>query len=101
MGRKVIAAAGGEVRGSKIAVLGLTFKPNTDDMRDSPAIAVVQALQDAGAQVIGYDPEGMPHVSPQLDAICRGKSELQATAGRSFGKCSKPFPRRGQPAAPR
>lgn len=49
MGRKVIAAAGGDVRGKKIAVFGLTFKPNTDDMRDSPAIAVVQTLQDAGA----------------------------------------------------
>jgi UDPglucose 6-dehydrogenase len=59
MGRKVIAAAGGDVRGKTIAVLGLTFKPNTDDMRDSPAIAVIQALQDAGATVKGYDPEGM------------------------------------------
>ncbi len=59
MGRKVIQACGGEVRGKTIAVLGLTFKPNTDDMRDSPAIAVVQTLQDAGATVRAYDPEGM------------------------------------------
>ncbi len=69
MGRKVIAAAGGDVRGKTIAVLGLTFKPNTDDMRDSPAIAVIQALQDAGATVKGYDPEGMEnarHVIPNL-----------------------------------
>ena len=48
MGRKVIAAMGGEVRGKTLAILGLTFKPNTDDMRDSPAIAVIQTLQDAG-----------------------------------------------------
>jgi len=59
MGRKVIAACGGDVRGRTIAVLGLTFKPNTDDMRDSPAIAVVQTLQDAGASVRAFDPEGM------------------------------------------
>jgi len=59
MGRKVIAACGGDVRGRTIAVLGLTFKPNTDDMRDSHAIAVVQTLQDAGASVRAFDPEGM------------------------------------------
>lgn len=59
MARKVIAAVGGDVRGKTIGVLGLTFKPNTDDMRDSPAIAIVQALQDAGAVVRGFDPEGM------------------------------------------
>jgi UDPglucose 6-dehydrogenase len=59
MGRKVVAACGGSVRGKTIAVLGLTFKPNTDDMRDAPAIAVIAALQDAGARVRAYDPEGM------------------------------------------
>ncbi len=59
MAKKVIAAADGTVRGKTVALLGLTFKPNTDDMRDSPAIAVVQALQDAGARVRAYDPEGI------------------------------------------
>jgi UDPglucose 6-dehydrogenase len=59
MGRKVVAACGGSVRGRTIAVLGLTFKPNTDDMRDAPSIAVIAALQDAGARVRAYDPEGM------------------------------------------
>ncbi|WP_117193879.1 UDP-glucose dehydrogenase family protein [Rhizobium terrae] len=67
MGRKVIAAAGGDVRGKKVAVLGLTFKPNTDDMRDSPAIAVVQTLKDAGAIVSGYDPEGMENAKQMMD----------------------------------
>jgi UDPglucose 6-dehydrogenase len=67
MGRKVIAAAGGEVRGKKVAVFGLTFKPNTDDMRDSPAIAVVQTLKDAGAIVSGYDPEGMENAKQMMD----------------------------------
>ena len=59
MGRKVIAACGGSVRGRTVAVLGLTFKPNTDDMRDAPSIDVITALQDAGARIRAYDPEGM------------------------------------------
>src|ERR687890_1382483 len=59
MGRKVVAACGGNVRGKTVAVLGLTFKPNTDDMRDAPSLAVIAALQDAGARVRAYDPEGM------------------------------------------
>jgi UDPglucose 6-dehydrogenase len=59
MARKVLAACGGSVRGKTIAVLGLTFKPNTDDMRDSPAISIITALQDAGAKINVFDPEGM------------------------------------------
>ncbi len=61
MARRVIAACDGTVRGKTIAILGLTFKPNTDDMRDAPAISIVQALQDAGAHVRAYDPEGTEH----------------------------------------
>jgi UDPglucose 6-dehydrogenase len=57
MGRKVIQALGNEARGKTVALLGLTFKPNTDDMRDAPSISIVQALQDAGANVRGYDPK--------------------------------------------
>lgn len=52
----MIAAVGGDARGKTIAVLGLTFKPMTDDMRDSPAISIIQALQDAGAHVVGQRP---------------------------------------------
>jgi UDPglucose 6-dehydrogenase len=69
MGRKVIAACGGQVRGKRIAVLGLTFKPNTDDMRDAPAIAVIGALQDAGARVRAYDPEGMTAAARVLSDV--------------------------------
>lgn len=59
MARKVIALCGGDIRGRRIAVLGLTFKPNTDDMREAPSIAIIQALQDSGAEVIAHDPAGM------------------------------------------
>jgi UDPglucose 6-dehydrogenase len=59
MARKVAAACGGSVRGKTIAILGLTFKPNTDDMRDAPSLAIVAGLQDGGARVRAYDPEGM------------------------------------------
>ena len=61
MGRKVIDALGGpdKARGKTAALLGLTFKPNTDDMRDSPAIAIAQTLDDAGVKVKAHDPEGM------------------------------------------
>ena len=58
MARKVIAACGGSVRGKTIAVLGLTFKPNTDDMRDAPSLAIITALQDAGARMVGLRPGG-------------------------------------------
>ncbi|MBX7535936.1 UDP-glucose/GDP-mannose dehydrogenase family protein [Qipengyuania flava] len=69
MGRKVLNAIGDDVRGKVVTVLGLTFKPNTDDMRDSPAIAIVQTLQDAGAVVHAYDPEGMANASEVLSDI--------------------------------
>ncbi len=59
MGRKVVRAMGGDARDRTVGVLGLTFKPNTDDMRDAPSIALIQALQDAGARVRAYDPEGI------------------------------------------
>ncbi|RVT40659.1 UDP-glucose dehydrogenase family protein [Sphingobium algorifonticola] len=74
MGRKVIAAMGGDVRGKTVALLGLTFKPNTDDMRDSPAIAIAQTLEDAGATVRAYDPEGMEQAKPLLPKLvyCTG-----------------------------
>ncbi|WP_310498328.1 UDP-glucose/GDP-mannose dehydrogenase family protein [Sandarakinorhabdus sp.] len=58
MAQKVIALAGGDVRGKVVAILGLTFKPNTDDMRDSPAIPIIEVLQAAGAIIRAHDPEG-------------------------------------------
>ncbi|MGV1755725.1 UDP-glucose 6-dehydrogenase [Rhizobium sp. AC27/96] len=81
MGRKVIAAMGGDIRGKSIAVLGLTFKPNTDDMRDSPAISVIQTLQDAGATVSGYDPEGMDNARLVLNDITYADDAYGAARG--------------------
>lgn len=69
MARKVIAACGGSVRGKRIAILGLAFKPNTDDMREAPSIAIITALQDAGAEIIAYDPESMDAAKPLLPGI--------------------------------
>jgi UDPglucose 6-dehydrogenase len=67
-----IADALGEVRGQTIAVLGLTFKPNTDDMRDAPSLSIVPSLTARGATVRGYDPEGMGEARKHLDIeFCR------------------------------
>jgi len=81
MGRKVITAMGGDVRGKTVAVLGLTFKPNTDDMRDSPAIAVIQTLQDAGATVRAYDPEGMEQAELVLKEVAYCSNAYEAMEG--------------------
>ncbi len=85
MGRKVIAAMASvgidEVRGRKIALLGLTFKPNTDDMRDAPSLAVAQTLIDAGAKVVAYDPEGMELAKPMLPDVTMAASAWEAIAG--------------------
>jgi UDPglucose 6-dehydrogenase len=83
MARKVIAALGGSVRGKSIALLGLTFKPNTDDMRDSPALAIVQALEDAGATVRAYDPEGMEAARALMPNLVYTDSAYAAAEGAS------------------
>jgi UDPglucose 6-dehydrogenase len=69
MAKKVIAACGGSVRGKTIALLGLAFKPNTDDMRDAPSLAIVTALEDAGAKVRAHDPAGMDQARAQLPDV--------------------------------
>ncbi|NTZ42290.1 UDP-glucose/GDP-mannose dehydrogenase family protein [Altererythrobacter sp. SALINAS58] len=83
MGRKVVDALGGEdaARGKKVALLGLTFKPNTDDMRDSPAIAVAQTLNDAGVEVTAYDPEGMELARPLMPGVEMASSPYSAIDG--------------------
>jgi len=67
MARKIIAACGGSVAGKTIAVLGLTFKPNTDDMRESPSLVIVPRLIEAGATVRVFDPVGMDEAKKLMD----------------------------------
>jgi UDPglucose 6-dehydrogenase len=69
MARKVAAALGGSLRGKIIAVLGLTFKPDTDDMREAPSIALITALQDMGARVRAFDPAGMEQAKKILPDV--------------------------------
>ena len=69
MARKIILACGNNVKGKKIAILGLTFKPNTDDMRDSPSLDIIPVLQKAGAKIQAYDPEGMDQAKSYLRGI--------------------------------
>jgi UDPglucose 6-dehydrogenase len=70
MARKVASAFGGTLRGKTVGVLGLTFKPNTDDMRESPSIPLITALQDLGAKIRAYDPEGMEQAKTEFSDIC-------------------------------
>lgn len=69
MAQKIIEAIGGDVKGKTIAILGLTFKPNTDDMRDAPALDIVPTLQDEGAKVKAFDPEGMSEAKHMLKDV--------------------------------
>ncbi|HUD95280.1 UDP binding domain-containing protein, partial [Sphingobium sp.] len=78
MGRKIVKALGGDARGKTVALLGLTFKPNTDDMRDAPSIAIVQALEDAGAKIVAYDPEGMEVAAPMMPGVTMAKDAYEA-----------------------
>ncbi|MEO6716450.1 MAG: UDP-glucose/GDP-mannose dehydrogenase family protein [Novosphingobium sp.] len=86
MGRKVLDALGGDVlggdvRGKRVALLGLTFKPNTDDMRDAPALAIAQTLIDAGVEVTAYDPEGMVLAGPMMPGVAMKSDAYAAIEG--------------------
>jgi UDPglucose 6-dehydrogenase len=81
MVRKVSSALGGNLRGKTIAVLGLTFKPNTDDMREAPSLAIVTALQDAGAKVRAYDPAGMEQAKKVLENVEYADGPYACAAG--------------------
>lgn len=81
MGHKIIAACGGDVRGKTIGLLGLTFKPNTDDMRDAPALTIIDALQAAGAHIQAYDPEGMVAAHALIEGIDYGADAYAVAAG--------------------
>jgi len=81
MANKVVAACGGSVGGATIAVFGLSFKPNTDDMRDSPSLNIVPILQAAGASVRAYDPKAMDVAAPLLPGVEFGDSAYDIVDG--------------------
>ena len=81
MGRKVLHELGENPRGRTVALLGLTFKPNTDDMRDAPSLAVAQSLLDAGVQVRAYDPEGMDAARSMLPGVAFATDAYDAADG--------------------
>jgi UDPglucose 6-dehydrogenase len=81
MAHKVIAACGGNVGSKRIAVLGLTFKPNTDDMRDAPSLEIIPALQREGAEVRAYDPEGMLEARKSLNEVTWCHDAYDAISG--------------------
>ena len=66
---RVERALGGDLKGKRVGILGLTFKPNTDDMRDAPSIPLVKGLVDRGAEVVAFDPVGREQAEPLLPAI--------------------------------
>jgi UDPglucose 6-dehydrogenase len=82
MAAKIVAHCGGSVAGKTLAVLGLTFKPNTDDMRDAPSLDIVPALIEAGARIRAYDPEGLGEAKKLLDGVawCEGAYEAMEGA---------------------
>ena len=81
MAERIVQACGGSVKGKTIAVLGLTFKPNTDDMRDSASLAIVPALQQAGATIRAFDPEGMNEAKKLLPGVAFCKDGYEAMDG--------------------
>lgn len=82
MGDKIIAAQGGDVRNAKIGILGVSFKPNTDDMRDSPSLTIIPILQQAGARIHAYDPEAIEAAAQLLDDVtwCKSAYEVAENA---------------------
>jgi UDPglucose 6-dehydrogenase len=81
MAQRVSQAAGGDLKGKTVGVLGLTFKPNTDDMRDAPSLDIVPALQAMGATVQAYDPEGRHEAEPLLEGVAFKDGPYEAVEG--------------------
>ncbi len=81
MADKIIAACGGSVEGKTLAILGVTFKPNTDDMRDSPSLDILPALQEAGASLRAFDPAGMHEAEKLLPGILWCETAYETMGG--------------------
>ncbi len=83
MAERVIAACGGSVNGKTVAVLGLAFKPNTDDMREAPSLAIISELQKAGAKIQAHDPEAMEQAAKLLQNVSFCDGPYAAAKGAS------------------
>jgi len=81
MAERIVEACGGSVAGKTVAILGLTFKPNTDDMRDSPSLVIVPHLVQQGARVVAYDPVGMTEAGKLMDGLDFAKNAYEAMDG--------------------
>jgi UDPglucose 6-dehydrogenase len=81
MADRVREVLGGELGGKKVGVLGLTFKPNTDDMRDAPSLALIKRLQEGGAEVVAFDPVGREQAEPMLPGVTFAEDAYKAAAG--------------------
>ena len=81
MASRIEGAVGGSVRGKTVAILGVTFKPNTDDMRDAPSLLIVPMLQERGATVRAFDPQGRKHGAALLPGVVWCESALDAANG--------------------
>ena len=81
MGERILAALGGSGQGKRVAILGLTFKPNTDDMREAPSLVILPLLRAAGAEVIAHDPEGMAEAAKLMPDITYCKDAYQTLEG--------------------
>ncbi len=81
MGMRIERAAGGSVRDKSVAILGVTFKPNTDDMREAPSLTIIPLLQERGAHVTVYDPQGRSHGEDLLPGVKWAASPIEACDG--------------------
>ncbi len=81
MADRVAEALGGDLAGKRVAVLGLTFKPNTDDMRDAPSLALIARLHEKGASVAAFDPVGLEHARAMLPEVEFAEDSYAAAAG--------------------
>jgi UDPglucose 6-dehydrogenase len=78
---KIVGALGGSARGKTIAVLGLAFKPNTDDLRDAPSLVIIPALKDKGAKILAHDPQAMSEAAKAFPGVEMSKNPYEAAKG--------------------
>lgn len=81
MADRVREVLGGDLDGKRVGVLGLTFKPNTDDMRDAPSVALIKRLQEGGAEVVAFDPVGREQAEPMLPGVTFANDPYSVAAG--------------------